>query len=207
MKKRKVKPLKPSRIVFLIVLVAANSLAWFIYATKITGDISVHVKAWNIVFESGQTQLSNSINLNVDSIYPGMDDYEYDITIYNNSEVSASITYSILEARILDDVYVTTEGRLDRGELIQSGDLTSAALLTKLATDYPFSITFDLSASNIDEEDGREDFTFNVEWPYENNQDALDTQWGIAAYDFKEDNPTLETINIKVKVYITQNSN
>lgn len=203
----KLKIVKPSRIIFLIVLIAANSLAWFIYATKITGDISVHVKAWNIVFESGQTQLTNNINLHVDSIYPGMSNYNYNITIYNNSEVSASISYSILEARILNDTYVTTEGRLERGELIQSTDLTSAALLSKLASDYPFTISFNLSDLNIDEGDGREDFSFNVVWPYENNQDDLDTQWGIAAHNFKQSNPSLETIEIIVKIYITQNPN
>lgn len=206
-KKAKIRIIKPSRIIFLIVLVAANTFAWFIYATKINGNISVHVKAWNIVFESGDTQLSNTIDLNVNSIYPGMQDYVYDITIYNNSEVSASITYSILEARILDEVYITREGRLERGELIQQDDLTSAELLEVLENDYPFSITFDISALNLQSENGREDFTFNVVWPYENNQDELDTEWGINAYNFKENNPTLETIELKVKIYITQNPN
>ena len=201
------KVIKPSRIIFLIVLISANTLAWFIYATKVNTDISIHVKAWNIVFESGQTQVTNTVNLNVDSIYPGMDDYEYELSVYNHSEVSATMTYTILEARILNDNYITVEGRAERGEQTQSGDLTSAALQTQLEDDYPFSISIDISNSSLGSQNGQETFTVSIVWPYESNQDALDTQWGIDAYDYKVLHPTAATINIKVKIYVTQNPN
>lgn len=201
------KVIKPSRIIFLIVLISANTLAWFIYATKVNTDISIHVKAWNIVFESGQTQVTNTLNLTVDSIYPGMDDYEYELSVYNHSEVSATMTYTILEARILDDEYVTVEGRAERGQQAQSGDLTSAALATQLEDDYPFSITIGISGSSLGSENGQETFTVSVVWPYESNQDDIDTQWGIDAYDYKVLHPNDATINLKVKIYVTQNPN
>ena len=54
--------IKPSRLIFLIVLLAANSFAWFIYATRINTDVSVHVRAWNVIFESGDTEISNQNN-------------------------------------------------------------------------------------------------------------------------------------------------
>ncbi len=196
--------LKPTRLIFLIVLIAANTFAWFIYATKVDTNISVHVRSWKVVFEAEDNEITNVVNVVTDSIYPGMDDYEYDISAYNRGEVAANMSYIILEARLLDDEYITVEGRGERGEQVQSGDLTSAALETQLAQDYPFTITFDVTNTVIDEEDGREDFTVSIVWPYENNQDEDDTTWGIAAYDFKEDNPTLPSIFIKVKVIITQ---
>ena len=204
MKKKKI--VKPSRLIFLILLLASNTLAWFIYATKVDNNISVHVKAWDIVLEAGNTTVSNIINLDVGNIYPGMTDYEYQITAYNRSEVSADMSYQILEARILDQTYVTVEGRENLGQSPVETDLTSAQLENKLGNDYPFSITIDLSAIYMELEQGEETYTVRVVWPYENNQDALDTQWGIAAAEYKESNPTSSSIALKIKLLITQSA-
>jgi hypothetical protein len=84
-KKKRRHILKPSRLIFLIVLLAANTFAWFIYATRINTDVSVHVRAWNITFESGDTEIANEVDIDVESVYPGMEDYEYEITAYNRS--------------------------------------------------------------------------------------------------------------------------
>ena len=43
-------------------------------------------------------------------------------------------------------------------------------------------------------------------WAYESGDDEADTYWGIQAYNYKEDNPTLPSISLKIKVYITQAS-
>ena len=198
--------LKPSRIIFLIVLITANTFAWFIYANKIDSSISVHVKGWDVTFEANDSQVSNQLNIAVDDLYPGMQDYEYNISAYNNSEVTASLSYEILEARILNETYVTVEGRASRGEQVQSGDLTSAALESKLASDYPFTITLSTSGTVINMNNGRQDFYLNVEWPYESNQDELDTTWGINANTYKTNNPTLPSISLVVKLTITQNA-
>ena len=50
--KKRVK-VSPHRIVFLIILLAGNTFAWFIYSTKVDSNISVHVKAWDVVFQAG----------------------------------------------------------------------------------------------------------------------------------------------------------
>ena len=81
---------------FLIVLIMANTFAWFIYATKIDGSIEVHVKSWNIAFEAGENQVTENVSINVGDIYPGMDDYEYSISAYNQGEVAANLSYKIL---------------------------------------------------------------------------------------------------------------
>lgn len=205
-KKRKKIKLKISRIIFLIVLVASNTFAWFIYASKVDSEVSVHIRAWNVVFEGGDTQVSNTINFDVDSVYPGMADYSSDITAYNYSEMSASMTFYLLEARILDETYVTVEGRGEYGETVLETDLTSAELIEQLEEDYPFTISFSTSSGIIDSEDGEETFTLSVVWPYESNNDELDTQWGIAANEYKESNPSDSSIAIKVKITIIQNN-
>ena len=205
MKLKKRNRIRPSRIVFLIVLVAANTFAWFIYATRIDTNVSVHVKSWNIVFEADDTEVTDVVNLQVDSVYPGMQDYIYDITAYNMSEVAANLSYKILEANILGTQYITVEGRGERGEQVQATDLTSSQLETQLASNYPFSISISISNNTINQTNGYEQYTFSVVWPYENNNDSADTSWGIAAYNYKESNPTSSSITLKIKIVITQN--
>ena len=202
---KRLKKIGPFRLIFLIVLIASNSFAWFIYATKIDSTVSVHVRAWDIVLEAENNEITSIINFPVDSIYPGMEDFEYEINAYNNGEVSARLSYLLLEANILGTQYITVEGRTERGETASSGDITSSQLESMLANNYPFSITIGISSDLIDEEDGLEQYTFSVVWPYEQNDDETDTLWGIAAYNYKESNPTLPSITLKVKIIVTQN--
>ena len=204
-KDKKVK-IRPSRIIFLIVLIASNTFAWFIYATRIETNVSVHVKSWNVIFEAGEDEVTDTVSLVVDSIYPGMEDFSYAINAYNRSEVSATLSYVILEARILDEEYVTVEQKTLLGETVLNTDLTSAQLQAKLLSDYPFSISISTSSSTMATAVGEATYNFDVTWPYENNQDDVDTEWGIAAYDFKESNPDDASITLKVKIIITQNA-
>ena len=199
------KLIKPSRLIFLIVLIAANTFAWFIYATKVDSNVSVHVKAWNVVFEAGENEVTSEVSINLDSVYPGMEDYEYNISAYNNSEVSATLSYVILQAKILGTTYITEEGRAARGEEVLSTDLSSDDLEDVLAEDFPFSITLSLSNTVINLGNGKEDFYLNVEWPYESNQDDVDTEWGINAYNYKVANPSEPSIFMIIKLIITQN--
>lgn len=198
------KIITPSRLIILILLFAGNTFAWFIYATKIDNSISVHVKAWNVVFEAGDNTVTDTVNLNVDNIYPGMEDYEYEIKAYNRSEVNASLSYKILEARIFDNLYITADGRAERNEEVLPGDFTSDLLESRLLNDYPFKISIDISNNFIDPETGEEKYTFKVVWPYESNNDALDTEWGINAATYKKNNPSNSSIALKIKIIITQ---
>ena len=199
--------LKSSRFIFLIVLLASNTMAWFIYATKVDSNVSVHVRAWNVLFEAGEHEITNNVNVTVDSIYPGMDDYEYEIKAYNRSEVSATLTYQVLSARILDTEYITAEYRQMLGQTAVATDLTSTQLEQKLLGDYPFSISIDTSSGTISQGNGIETYTLSVTWPYESGQDDVDTLWGTNAYQFKEDYPSSPSIALLVKITITQNPN
>ena len=200
------KQIKPTRLIFLIILLAGNTFAWFIYTSKVDGAISVHVKSWNVVFQADDTQVSSNIDIDVSSVYPGMDDYSFDVTAYNRSEVSATLSYKLLEVSILGNTYVTVEGREENGETPLDTDLTSAQLLNQLANNYPFTITLSISGSQLSAQNGEESCTLEVEWPYEQNDDEEDTRWGIMAATYKENNPTLPSITMRVKLIITQNA-
>ena len=204
------KILKPHQIVFLIILLVGNTYAWFVYSSKVSTSIDVHVRAWNVLFQSGQTSVSDYFSVSVSSVYPGMTDYTDTLTIENASEVAANITYKILNARIFSDNYVTEEGRIDAGEQIEQDDLTSAQLETKLATDYPFTITFALSSASLSEiinnATSTSNFTVTVHWPYESGDDDADTYWGKEAYTYYSTNPTDPGITLTVKVYVNQSA-
>ena len=201
------KSVKPIRIVFLIILLAGNTFAWFIYTTKVDADISVHVKSWNVIFRAGEDEVSSNLVVNVEKVYPGMEVYENEVTAYNKSEVSATLSYAVLEANILGDQYITEEGRAARLEEPEEGDITSAELVNILRTNYPFRILFSISNATISPNNGEETYSFNVIWPYEQNNDALDTYWGIKAAEYKETNADKPSISLKVKLTIIQNPN
>ena len=204
-KKKKVKILRPSRLVFLIVLLASNAFAWFIYATKVDSDIHVHVRAWNVAFEAGEHEVTDIVNINISDLYPGMTDYHYELKARNHSEVSATITYEIMECRLLSNYFKTVEGKQEAQETILPTDPYSADLADSLENDYPFSIVVALSGTTLAQGNGEETFSIDVTWPYESNQDDVDTQWGINAYNYKQSNPSNSSIAMRIKITITQN--
>ena len=59
------KRIRISHILILIVLLAANSYAWFIYVNTISNDVDVHVKAWRIDFTDGNTPVTDYVDTNV----------------------------------------------------------------------------------------------------------------------------------------------
>lgn len=201
----RLKKIRPTRLVILLFFVISNSFAWFIYATKVDNDVSVHVRSWNVMFQAGEHQITESIPLIIDSVYPGMEDYVYSIDAYNNSEVSATLSYELLEANIMGTQYMTTIGRTALGEEANENDITSQELENILKDSFPFSITISTSNSIIQLGDGKETYSIRVVWPYEQNDDETDTYWGTRAAYFKESNPTLPSISLKIKIIITQN--
>lgn len=198
------KTLKPRHIFLLIILLAGNTLAWFIYSKQVNGSVDVHVRSWKVLLKSGDTEI-NYVDVTVDNIYPGMDDFEDNFTIENRGEMNGSISYVLLSARILDDTYTSVEGRAELGEDPQADDMTSEEL-QEFLQDYPFHISFNVSNSELDAEIGESTFTTSVDWPYESGDDALDTQWGTNAYNYIHDNPSSPCIVLSLKIYITQAS-
>jgi len=210
------KIIKPHQIVILIILLAGNTYAWFVYSNRVSNSIDVHVRAWNVLFQSGQTAISDYFYINVPNAYPGMTDYVNTLTIENESEVAANVTYEILEARIFDEEYITEEGRIDSGQQIQQDDLTSDELETILSTNYPFTITFSLSSDTLSEISSNSVSTSNysvtVHWPYESGDDDLDTYWGKKAYTYAStylsasSQSTPPGISLRIKIFVSQSN-
>lgn len=204
---RVLKRIKIHHLLFLIVLLTANAFAWFVYVSRVDNSIDVYVKAWNIDFENDDEEIVDYVNFTVDSIYPGMTTYSRDVVAHNYSDVSASLSYSILEYSIMGESYTTVEGKNDAGLTPDGTEYTSDEIKAMLENDYPFHITFTTSSTVLQPNNGSATYTSKIIWPYESGGDELDTTWGIKAYDYKTLNPGEPCIFIRVKIYITQNNN
>jgi hypothetical protein len=198
------KKVKISHLIFLAILLAGNSYAWFVYISTVSTEVDVHVRSWKIDINDGDDAVVNYVDVVVDDAYPGMTTYTHDIEANNYGEMEASVSYVILSANIMGDEYITTQGRENMGSQPVATDLTSAQLESKLENDYPFTIDLDLSSSTIQAENGTATYTVTVSWPYESGDDESDTYWGNRAYEFIRDNPDDPCIAIRIKIYIQQ---
>ena len=166
--------------------------------------MSAHVGAWDILFEAGDSPIVDYINVSIDNMYPGMEDFHYELKAYNKSEVGASLTYTLLSADIMGDVYYTKEGRNEANEEVTETDLTSEELIKVLKDNYPFKFDFSVSSSNLDADIGEAFYYIDANWPFESGNDELDTKWGIKASEYKKQHPDKPSIILKIKIYISQ---
>lgn len=191
-KRRKLKRrIRRSTLFFLVLALITNSFAWFIYTNKVSNSINTHVKSWMVTFDQDGNPLEDTVEFNIDSIYPGMNDFNDSITISNTGETTAYISYEVDSIKILDEVY-TRE------------NYSSEELINILKSNYPFTITFNVTNEEITT--GSEGiFSVNLVWPYESGDDIADTYWGRKSYEFVENNKDEKSVSIVVKIKATQN--
>ena len=99
------KKIKIRNLIILIILLAFNAYAWFIYATRVSLDLSVHVSSWNVEFVSGEEEITTNMEIVVDRIYPGMEDFERIIEVHNKGETPAVLTYEIESLQIMGETF------------------------------------------------------------------------------------------------------
>ena len=79
------KKIKLRNLIILLILLIVNTFAWFIYATRVSLDLSVHVSSWNVEFVSGDEEITTNIEIVLDRIYPGMEEFERVIEVFGFS--------------------------------------------------------------------------------------------------------------------------
>lgn len=189
--KRILKKSKLRTILLLIILLSANTTAWFIYATKVDSSISASVVAWNVSFDGNENELMQKFDIEVGSIYPGMEPFTKKVEVTNKGEASAKMSYELVSARILDEEYVV------------DSSLSNESLLNNLANNYPFKIEIGSSKEELSPNEGSY-FYVTVYWDYESGDDEKDTYWGIKAYDFNKMNPDKSSISINLIITAMQ---
>ncbi len=188
-----VKRVRISTLILLLITFSSTTFAWFIYATKISSGLTAHIETWDVKFTADDNNISEYINFVIPDLYPGMANYSDGITAYNFGEKQATITYQIISAKILGTVYTVDEVTLTTGQLTNI-----------LADDFPFKIELELTNDILSPNSGTTRFNINVTWPYESGNDDLDTYWGKRSFDFTNNNPTLPSIEIQLKISAIQ---
>ncbi len=190
--KRIFKKVRLRTILLLSLTLVTNSFAWFIYSTKVSNNIQAYVKAWNVAFEVGDTNVEQIVNVTIEDVYPGMTTFSQRVNAANHSDTAANLSYEVLSANIFGTNYE-----------VDDVDLTSAELASQLANNYPFRINITVSQTLMSTGDTAF-YDFSLSWPYESGDDAEDTYWGNLAYDYHEDNPTSPSITLQVRIIATQ---
>lgn len=203
--KKYLKKIKPIHILIIIFLLVFNTYAWFIYATEVSTGLSVHVRSWKILFKNEDVPIVDYLNIDVDSIYPGMEDYINELEAYNLSESKAIVSYEILSARILDTEYKSVEGYHYENLEVPEDAMTSEELATMLRTNFPFKLEIDIENEELDAEIGVTKYIIKLYWPYESGDDDLDTYWGNRAYEYNETHPKESSLNFRIRVRAIQN--
>ena len=173
-------------------LIIFNTYAWFIYATRVATDISVHIASWNVEFATGKDETTTNILVQVDRAYPGMENYLKEITVKNKGEMKAKLDYKIKSLKVMDDKYVVGENTTDE------------ELKNKIETEYPFKINITKDDSELSQGIGDGKFSISVEWPYESGDDEKDTLWGNKAYEYYKTNPDKKSIEIQLELVAKQ---
>ena len=187
------KKIKIRNLIILIILLAFNAYAWFVYATRVSLDLSVHVSSWNVEFVSGEEEITTNMEIVVDRIYPGMEDFERIIEVHNRGETPAVLTYEIESLQIMGETFEVSE---------ESG-LTSDDI-QNMISEYPFKINIESGDNSVIQENEQGEYRITVTWPFESGDDELDTYWGNRAYEYYEENPDGEGIVLKLSLTATQ---
>lgn len=185
-RKKLFKKVKLRTIFLLAITLASNSFAWFVYTTKVSSNISAKVREWNVTFDVNGQTVEKTIEINIDSLYPGMESYNQTLTASNSGEARAQITYEVITAKVLGDDLMTL-------------GYTDAEIVNYLRSNYPFSIDFNVS-NDIIQSNGEETITISVSWPYESGQDEEDTKWGSLAYTYHQNYPDIPSIDLSIKI-------
>lgn len=185
-RKKIIKKVKFKTLFLLMITLASNSFAWFIYTTKVSSNISAKVREWNVSFDVNGENVEKTIEINIDSLYPGMTTYTQTLTASNSGEARAQISYEVIRANIL-------------GDDLTSMNYSDIQIINYLRSYYPFSIDFHVS-NDVVQSNSEETITISVSWPYESGQDEEDTKWGNLAYTYHSSHPDTPSIDLSIKI-------
>lgn len=171
-----------------------NTYAWFVFATKASLDLQVHVSSWNVSFRVDEQESSTNMIVDVGKIYPGMPDFQKVIVVSSSGEEKATLSYKYKSVTIMGKTYKAGE------------EYTEEELKKMMEEDNPFKVSVAIDQEHIAEKDGQGSFTITVTWPFESGDDELDTQWGEKAYAFYENNGDASSLHIELELIAEQDA-
>lgn len=187
-----IKKNKLKTLLLLFIALVANTYAWFIYNRVVSASMEAHIKSWQVTIEGA---IDDSLTFDIDDLYPGMPAYQDEVSLVNDGEMDANLTFSYKSIRIMGDTYTVGVN----GVTQQS--------LQDMIDGYPFEITLEASSNTVSSGGGESLLRLYITWDFgdgDEEKDALDTYWGEKSYEFTSENPGLSSLEIVVDVNIAQ---
>lgn len=182
-------------ILIVVLLLTANTFAWFLFNKSINMSIESKVKSWNLNFSDNGQMIEEAVTFEIESIYPGMPDESKTIIVTNNGEIAADIRYEIKSITLL-------------GESKIVGENCTKQELDDYINSLPFIIKVEQEKDYI--ESGGDEVTLKIsfDWPFEDEQDTaaitekdkLDTELGQKAYEYNNSTGNVEGYNFKMEL-------
>lgn len=160
-------------IVFIATSFIFTTFAWFAYSGLRSVSTEMDVKTWHIELTKSNETINNNIVITLDDVYPGMETVDEIISIQNQGDSDAKLSYKIVSSRILDSEI--------NGETLQNNQM----LVDSLSHEYPFHLNIDLSKRYISAGGDASTFEVSISWPLDSGNDELDSLWGTNAYNFQ----------------------
>ena len=149
-KKRRKKLIFP--LLFILFTLSINAYAWFAFISQATLNVDMSVASWDVDFTENNV-VTNSVNVAITDMMPGMLDFSHTVQINNNGDVNADVTYMLTEMKVL-------------GNTINVSN--SNQVLTNFRTKYPFVLNVSTSSNTISPNSST-DFDIDLSWEYENS--------------------------------------
>ena len=140
-------------ILLLVFLFGLNTLAWFIYISKVNTDLRASVVSWDVTFMDNNN-IVEAITLEITDMKPGMPNFSKTYTVRNRSGVDAHFEYTIKKVTLFGVEYTS------------STTPTADEVLTMLQTQTPYVLTLNSSTETI-AEGSTATFDITLTWPYE----------------------------------------
>jgi len=187
LKKNKLKTL-----LLLFIALVANTYAWFIYNRIVSATMDAHIKSWQVTIDGA---MNDSLTFDIDDLYPGMPEYLDEVSLINDGEMDANVTFSYKSIRIMDETYTVGENNVTQETLEQKME------------EYPFNISIESSATTVASGGGETSLRLYITWDFgdgDEEKDALDTYWGEKSYEFTQAHPGESSLEIVVDVNVSQ---
>lgn len=155
-------------VMFLVLSLVSTTFAWFAFSNIVDNDMNIDIKAWKVNITDEDALITNKIDINLDSFYPGVEMNTKTITISNDGDLPSMISYKINYMRVFNEEFDVSNQEV---------------LFDRLAHEFPFTIDFSLDKEYLDVDESVK-FTYSIGWPLDSGNDSIDAMWGNDAYDF-----------------------
>lgn len=196
------------RLLLVIFSLIMTSFAWIAYSKILSPSLDVHIASWNVKFfvdsnknmvaEDFEEQTASkdnpdatgrTVEVAINTLYPGMDEDIIDVIIRNDGEVPSGITYGINNITMLGQSYELGTDIVEHTPSFDDG-IKTYVFINELQK-FPFKITIENTELVRNGAEGY--LKVRVVWPLEktgsqtdDTKNALDTTWGFNATEYVE---------------------